>query len=62
MVQVLPRIDHLTTIAETRRNAMLREIDRRRAVLSEALRRQVQEVEGEYEVVEQPPGKAKSAA
>src|SRR5262249_14204355 len=35
------RIDRLTTIAEPRRNAMLREIDRRRAVLSEALRRQV---------------------
>src|SRR5262249_8981753 len=69
MVQALPmgldkieRIDHLTTIAEPRRNAMLREIDRRRAVLSEVLRRQVQEVEGEYEVVEQPPGEAKSAA
>ena len=59
----IERIDHLTTIAETRRNAMLREIDRRRAVLSEALRRQVQEVEGEYEVVEQTPAAAtKSAA
>jgi hypothetical protein len=59
----IERIDHLTTIAETRRNALLREIDRRRAVLSEALRRQVQEVEGEYEVVEQTPAAAtKSAA
>src|SRR5262249_39909563 len=48
----IERIDRLTTIAETRRNVMLREIDRRRAVLSEALRRQVQEVEGEFEVVE----------
>jgi hypothetical protein len=69
MVQALPvefdkieRIDRLTTIAETRRNAMLREIDRRRAVLSEALRRQVQEVEGEFEVVEKTPAEAKSAA
>jgi hypothetical protein len=69
MVQALPmaldkieRIDHLTTIAETRRNAMLREIDRRRAVLSEALRRQVQEVEGEFEVVKKTPGETKSAA
>jgi hypothetical protein len=35
----------LTTIAETRRNASLREIDRRRAVLGERLRRSVQEIE-----------------
>jgi hypothetical protein len=69
MVQALPmeldkieRIDRLITIAENRRNAMLREIDRRRAVLSEALRRQVQEVEGEFEVVEKTPGETKSAA
>jgi hypothetical protein len=67
MVRALPfddieRIDRLTTIAETRRNAMLREIDRRRAVLGEALRRQVQEVEGEFEVVDKPPAEAKSAA
>jgi hypothetical protein len=58
----IERIDRLITIAETRRNAMLREIDRRRAALSEALRRQVQEVEGEYEVVEKTPAEAKSAA
>ena len=68
MVRALPgeldkieRIDRLITVAETRRNAMLREIDRRRAVPSEALRRQVQEVEGEFEVVENTPA-AKSAA
>jgi hypothetical protein len=58
----IERIDRLITIAETRRNAMLREIDRRRAVLSEALRRQVQEVEGEFEVVEKTPAATKSAA
>jgi hypothetical protein len=69
MVRTLPkeldnieRIDRLTTIAETRRNAMLREIDRRRAVLSVALRRQVQEVEGEFEVVEKTPAATKNAA
>ena len=69
MVQVLAveldkieRIDRLTTGAESRRNAMLREIDRRRAVLAEALRRQVQEVEAEYEVVEKTPVATKSAA
>jgi hypothetical protein len=58
----IERIDRLTTIAETRRNAMLREIDRRRAVLSEALRRQVQEVEGEFKVVEKTPAEPKNAA
>jgi hypothetical protein len=69
MVRALPevlddieRIDCLITVAETRRNATLREIDRRRAVLSEALRRQVQEVEGEFEVVEKTPAETKSAA
>jgi hypothetical protein len=69
MVRALPeelddieRIDRLTTFAETRRNAMLREIDRRRAALSEALRRQVQEVEGEFEVVDKAPAATKSAA
>jgi hypothetical protein len=50
----IERIDRLTTIAETRRNAMLREIDRRHAVLGEALRRQAPEVEGEFEVIEKP--------
>jgi hypothetical protein len=58
----IERIDRLITIAENRRNGMLREIDRRRAVLGEALRRQLQEVEGEFEVIEKTPGEAKSAA
>jgi hypothetical protein len=49
----IERIDRLIAIAETRRNISLREIDRRRAVLGEALRRNVQEVEeGEFEVIE----------
>jgi hypothetical protein len=39
---------------------MLHEIDRRRAMLGEALRRQVQEVEGEFEVIEKTPAGAKS--
>jgi len=58
----IERIDRLITLAETRRNAMLREIDRRRAALSEAVRQQVQEVDGEFEVVEKTPAEAKSAA
>jgi hypothetical protein len=49
----IERIDCLITIAETRRNISLREIERRRAVLGEALRRNAQEVEeGEFEVIE----------
>jgi hypothetical protein len=58
----IERIDRLTILAETRRNAMLREIDRRRAVLTEALRRLAQEVEVEYEEVEKTPAATKSAA
>jgi len=57
----IERIDRLITIAENRRNGMLREIDRHRAVLGEALRRQVQDVEGEFQVVDKTP-EAKSAA
>jgi hypothetical protein len=41
---------------------MLREIDRRRTVLGEMLRRQLQEVDGEFEVIEKTSGEAKSAA
>jgi hypothetical protein len=59
---IMERIDHLITIAETRRNATFREIDRHRAVLGEALRRNLQEVEGQYEVIERTPAEAKSAA
>jgi hypothetical protein len=56
-------MDHLTTIAENRRNAGLREIDRRRAVLAETVRRSVQEIEdGEFEVIEPTPAKGKNAA
>jgi hypothetical protein len=52
----IERIDRLTTIAEGRRNASLREIDRRRAALGEALRRSVQDVEdSKFEVIETTP-------
>jgi hypothetical protein len=60
----IERIDRLTAIAESRRNAALREIDRRRA---ETLRRRVQEIEddefadGEL-VLEPPPAEGKNAA
>ena len=59
----IERIDHLITIAVNRRNASLREIDRRRAVLGESLRRSVQEIEeAEFEVIEGTPAKGKNAA
>ena len=59
----IERIDRLATIAETRRNASLREIDRRRAELGEVLRRSVQEIEdAEFKEIETTPAKGKSAA
>ena len=66
-IDKIERIDRLTAIAETRRNAALREIDRRRAVLGETLRRNVREIEeddfadGEL-VPELPPAEGKSLA
>jgi hypothetical protein len=58
----IERIDRLAAIAESRRNTSLREIDRRRAVLGEALRRSVKEVEdAEFQVVETMPTKGQIA-
>ena len=57
------RIDRLISIAENRRNASLHEIERRRAVLGETLRRSVQEIEdGEFEVIEATPAQGKNVA
>jgi hypothetical protein len=66
-IDEIERIDRLTAIAEARRNAALREIDRRGAVLGETLRRSVREIENDDfadgEVVhELPPAKGKNAA
>jgi hypothetical protein len=65
-IDEIEKIDRLTAIAETRRNAALREIDRRRVVLGEALRRSVQEIEdaefADGELVLEPPAEGKSAA
>jgi hypothetical protein len=59
----IERIDRLISIVESRRNASLHEIDRRRAVLGETLRRSVQEIEdGEFEVIETTPAQGKNAA
>lgn len=59
----IERIDRLTAVAETRRNTSLHEIDRHRAVLGEAIRRGVQEVEdAKFEEIETSSAKGKSAA
>jgi hypothetical protein len=59
----IERIDRLITIAESRRNASLREIDRRRPALGQTLRRSVQEIENDtFKVIEAPPVKGKNAA
>ena len=59
----IERIDRLTTIAESRRNASLHEIERRQAVLGETLRRSVQEIEdGEFEEIETTPAQGKNVA
>lgn len=62
-LDLIERIDRLATIAESRRNASLREIDRRRAALGQTLRRSMQEIEdGEFRVIETTPVKGKNAA
>ena len=60
--EYIERIDRLITIAETRRNELLHEIERRQALFGQALRRGVHEIEeGEFEVIE-APAKGKNAA
>jgi hypothetical protein len=62
-LDAIERIDRITALAETRRNATLHEIERYRAVLSGALRRGAQEVEdAEFEEIETSSAKGKSAA
>jgi hypothetical protein len=59
----IERIDRLATNAESRRNSILREIHRRRAVLGETLRRGVQEIEdAEFKVIETTPSRRTNAA
>jgi hypothetical protein len=49
----IERIDRMIAIAEARRNAILREINRHREVLSQNLRRAIQDVEdGPLRVIE----------
>jgi hypothetical protein len=64
MVKALPeelenveRIDRLLFLAENRRDASLREIDRRRAVLGQRVRKSLQELEDQqFQVIEAAPG------
>ena len=59
----IERIDRLISIVESRRNASLHEIERRRAVLGATLRRSVQEIEdGEFEVIETTPAQGENVA
>jgi alkylhydroperoxidase family enzyme len=59
----IERIDRLVTTAESRRDASLHEIERRRAVLGETLRRSVQEIDdAEFKEIETTPAQGKSAA
>ena len=57
----IERLDRLTTIAEERRNAMLAEIERRRAIFGATLRRNVQEIEdAEFKEIETTPAEGKT--
>jgi hypothetical protein len=57
----LARLDRLIAIVETRRNATLRLIDIRRVGLGEAVRRTVQQVEADFNVIEMPSRAGKRA-
>jgi hypothetical protein len=61
-LDAIERISRLAHIAESRRTAILREIDRRRALLAERARRSIKDIEdAEFQVVETPPRKGKNA-
>lgn len=52
-VDIVDRIDLMIARAEARRNAMLHEVDRHRAVVAHNLRRSVAQIEGDdYRVIE----------
>ena len=62
-LESIERVDRLTTVAEARRNANLREIDRRRSALGETMRRSMLEIEQrELTLIETRTGKEKDAA
>jgi hypothetical protein len=56
------RIERLIASAEARRNAMLREIDRHRSSLAEALRQTAEEtIDGEFEEIPPPETEGQAA-
>jgi hypothetical protein len=58
VLRIIERLERLIANAESRRNAILREIDRHRAPLCDALRRQtIPQIEAEVQVVETKPVK-----
>jgi hypothetical protein len=62
-LELIERIDRIITIAESRRNTNLREIDRHRATLGEAVRRSMLEIEqDEVKAIEMTPTEGKDAA
>ena len=59
----IERVDRLLIVAENRRNASLREIDRYRVAFGQTVRRSVEDVEdAEFEMIEGPSPGRKTAA
>jgi hypothetical protein len=52
---VIKRVDHFIANTERRRNAVLREIDRRRSTFAHALRKTVQDVEKSNKAIKSKP-------
>jgi hypothetical protein len=62
-IDSIDRIERLTALAEARRIAAFREIDRHRATLANELRHCVQQIEdAEFKVIEQQPQATRSEA
>lgn len=62
-LRTLETLDRFIMMAENRRNSALREIDRRRAALGDALRRNLPEVEvAEVKLIEPTSAKSREAA
>jgi hypothetical protein len=60
---IIERIEYQIAVSENRRNAILREIDRRRAVLGEALRRNLEEIEhAEFRQIKDASAETENAA
>ena len=61
-IDFIERIGRLIAGAEARRNAILREIDRHRESLARPLRRNLEQIEGEYQVVRAKSAEENNAA